>query len=102
MSSAHSASSAKRARHHDTALRRARVSRPRRAQVVLILGVLAATVGYDLVDGQLQQGLRDHYVLDSPDAGGYAEWTDSDVPGAPLIYTTFVVYSVANPWDVVT
>ena len=71
------------------------------AQIVLIVGVLAATVAVNIVDGKLQDGLRAHYVLDSPDAGSYAEWVDSDTPGAPLIYTTFTVYSIANPWDVV-
>jgi hypothetical protein len=47
------------------------------------------------------QGLRQHYVLDSPAAGCYAEWIDSDTPGAPEIFTDFYVYHIGNPWEVV-
>ena len=70
-------------------------------QVVSALGIVSATVVYATIDAQLQQGLRDHYVLDSPSAGAYAEWADQDTPGAPVIYTDFYVYHVENPWDMV-
>jgi hypothetical protein len=48
------------------------------------------------------QGLRQHYVLDSPDAGCFDEWRDSDTPGAAEIFTDFYVYHITNPWDMVT
>ena len=59
-------------------------------------GILAATVVYSAIDGQLQQGLRDHYVLDSPSAGAYASWIDEDAPDAPVVNTDFYVYNVNN------
>ena len=70
------------------------------AVAVAILGVLASTVVYQQVSVKLADGLRQHYVLDSTDAGGYADWSDSDTPGGPLILTDFYVYSIENPWDV--
>ena len=63
-------------------------------------GVLAATELVAFIRAQLTDGLRAHYVLDSPAAGAYPEWVDSSLPGAPVILTDFYVYNVTNPWEV--
>ena len=59
--------------------------------LVAVVGALLATVVYQKVAFSLSDGLRDYYVLDSPNAGAFDEWRDSDTPGGPLILTDFYV-----------
>ena len=64
------------------------------------MGILACTVVYQRLGNALADGLREHYVLDSPSAAAYAAWSDSDAPGGPDIVTDFYVYHIENPWEV--
>lgn len=75
---------------------------PTRPQIVAAAGVLASTVGYDAVSEKLHDGLRAHYVLDSPSAGAYADWVDTSRDDSQvLIYTDYYVYNITNAWDFV-
>lgn len=66
----------------------------------MTLGIVISTAGFAFIDGKLRDGLRAYYVLDSPSAGDYAKWADSDTPGAAAIFTSFYVYDIVNPWEV--
>jgi hypothetical protein len=73
---------------------------PPAPQLLTVLGIVVATAGVAFIEGQLRDGLRANYVLDSPAAGEFAKWASSETPGAAAIYTAFYVYNVTNPWDV--
>lgn len=66
---------------------------------VMVLGILAATVGHDLVSQALSNGLADHYTLSSPSAADFGPWASSSDPEAAVIYTAFYVYNINNPYE---
>lgn len=66
---------------------------------VMVLGILAATVGHDLVQQALFDGLAEHYTLTSPSAADYGPWATSSDPNAAVIYTAFYVYNINNPYE---
>lgn len=65
----------------------------------MVLGILAATVGHDLVSQALSNGLADHYTLSSPSAADFGPWASSSDPEAAVIYTAFYVYNINNPYE---
>jgi hypothetical protein len=68
--------------------------------VLAIIGVLLTTIVHDTVEDYVNSQLRDHFVIDSNSSGAYAPFVNNSDPDAGLVISTYYVYNVLNPADV--
>lgn len=68
--------------------------------VLSIVGVLLATVVSPNLESQLTQGLVSNFVLNNAQASAYPSWASSDDPNAAVVFSTYFIYNISNPNDV--
>ena len=70
------------------------------AFISLAVGILVYSTLHEFIVSQIRSGILDYAVLSSPNAGSWPGFIDSRDPTGPFVLSTFYVYNVTNPDEI--
>jgi len=70
------------------------------AATAAVIGTLLTTVGKPAVDAYFRTALRDNFILTNNGSAAYSGWANSSDPTAGVVYSSYVVYNVTNPDEI--
>ena len=66
----------------------------------LLLGLVCYSVLHDFIASKIREGILSYAVLSSTSAGSWSGFMDSRDPSGPFVISTFYVYNITNPHEV--
>ena len=74
--------------------------------IVLLLlcsfGLILSTFVFEAVDAFIDRQLIENFIISSANSGQYPAWIDSDSPDAGSVTSSFYVYNLTNPEEVIS